>query len=159
MSVRTDNGIVHHIPLDCQQKVGLIYNPTSDDSKALEGQIFHSIADITSNQALPKVVCATQDYKTSDGKCLVEANEILIVKQRNRTLFKGKKGLKVFSMLSKTEKLLPEDCAGCFSTNPSLVRLSLADIVEYVPKLLPVRAVLYSSADDMDQQGTNMHTH
>ncbi len=158
VSVRADNGMVHRVPLDCAQNVGLIYNPTNDDTKGLEGQTFNSIADITAVPTLPKVVCATQEHRSSDGKYLVEENEVLIVKQRNRTLFKGKKGLKVFSVLAKTEKALAEDCAGYFSTKPSLVRLPLADIVRYVPKLFPVRAVMYSSADgssNTEQQGNN----
>ncbi len=147
MTVKADSGTIHRIPLDSTQKVGLIYNPTHDDVKGLEGHTFKSIADITAAHSLPKVICTTQEARSNDGKYIVEENEIFIVKQIHRTLFKGKKGLKVFSMLSKSEKVLPEDCCGYFSTKPSLVRLHLPEIIEFVTQLFPVRAVLYSAGE------------
>ena len=148
--------MIHRIPLGSPQKVGIIYNPTHDYEKGLEGYTLKSIADITSSQELPKVICATQEARSSDGKCLVEKHEVLVVRQIHRTLFKGKKGLKVISMATMAEKLLPEDCVGYFSTKPSLVRLHLPEIIEFVPKPFPVRAVMYSAGDSTataDQPG------
>lgn len=156
VSVKTENGMTYRVPLGSPQKVGIIHNPTNDYEKGLNGHIFKTISEITSSPVLPKVICATQEARSSDGRYLVEENEVLVVRQVHRTLFKGKKGLKVYSLLSKTEKTLPDDCDGYFSTKPSLVRMHLPEIIEYVPKPFPVRAVMYSSGENVqstDQQG------
>lgn len=156
VSVKDGHGLVHGVPLGTAQKFGLIYSPSGDDESGLNGHVFKSISDITSCTVLPKVICATQEARSSDGKYLVEDNEILVVKQIHRTLFKGKKGLKVYSVLLKTEKTLPDDCEGYFSTKPSLVRIHLMEIIEYVPKPLSSRAVMYSAGENMlsaDQTG------
>ena len=156
VSVKTENGMTYRVPLGSAQKVGLIHNPTNDYEKGLNGHIFKTVSEISSSPVLPKVVCATQEARSTDGRYLVEENEILVVRQVHRTLFKGKKGLKVYSMLSKTEKTLPDDCNGYFSTKPSLVRMQLSEIIEYVPKPFPARAVMYSAGENVqsnDQSG------
>lgn len=156
VSVKSESGMTYRIPLGSPQKVGLIYNPTNDYEKGLNGYVFRTISDITSLPILPKVICATQEARSTDRKYLVEENEVLIVRQVHRTLFKGKKGLKVYSLISKSEKTLPDDCDGYFSTKPSLVRMHLPEIIEYIPKPFPVRAVIYSARENTqlsDQTG------
>ena len=110
--------------------------------------MFKTVAEITSSSSLPKVVIATQEARNNEGKYLCEENEVLIVLQIHRTLFKGKKGLKVYSMLTKSDKVLPEDCHGYFSTKPSLVRLHLPEIIQLVPKPFPVQAVMYIAGEN-----------
>ena len=157
VSVKTEDGIVHRIPLSSAQRFGLIHNPSNNFEKSLGGYNYATIADITSSSVLPKVVCATQEATSADGKVLIEENELLIVGQVYKPLFIGKKGLKVFSITKKTHKTLFDDTAGHFSTKPSLVRLHLPEIIEYVPKPFPSCAVVYSATETassaIDQPG------
>ena len=60
---------------------------------------------------------------------------------------KSKKMLKVFSLQSKQEILLSEDCPALFSTESSLVKMLLADILEYVSKPFPCGAMLHLNAE------------
>ena len=58
--VRDEDSMTHCISLDAPVKVGLVYNPDSDYDKSLGGYTFRSISEISSLQALPKLICATQ---------------------------------------------------------------------------------------------------
>ncbi len=60
---------------------------------------------------------------------------------------KSKKMLKVFSFQSKQEILLPEECTAIFSTESSLVKMLLADIMEHVNKPFPCRAMIHLNAE------------
>jgi len=142
-----------------------MYNPNNDYSQGLEGNhmtscdchvtslivghVFKSVADITAATPLPKVVMATQEARSGDGKYLCLENEVLVVLGIHRTLFKGRRGLKVYSMEGHTEKVLPEDCHAYFTTNPSLVQLHLPEILQLVPTPFPSQAVMYSAGEDV----------
>ena len=147
VKIKDEDNYTYSLPLGSAMKFGFVYNPNNDFDEALSGLMFEKIADITAMSTLPKVICATQAYQTSDEKIVVEENEIIVVRHVHRSMFKGKKGLKVFSVLSKTEKVLPDDCAGHFSTKPSLVRMHLPEIIEYIQIPFPAQAVMYHGGD------------
>ena len=148
VTIRDEDGITYHIPVDAQMMFGLIFNLSSNCDEGLSGYCFKTISEITSLSTLPKVICATNAVESNDARIRVEENEVFVVCQVQRSMFKGKKGLKVFSLLSKSAKVLPEDCAGSFSTNPSLVRMHLPDTLDYVTNPFPSLAVMYPMSDN-----------
>ena len=147
VKIKDEDSYTYSLPLGSAMKFGFVYNPNNDFDEALSGLTFERVADITAMSTLPKVVCATKAYQTSDDKVVVEENEIFVVRHVHRSVFKGKKGLKVFSTLSKTEKVLPDDCTGHFSTKPSLVHMHLPEIIEYIQIPFPSQAVMYHGGD------------
>ena len=155
VKVKDEDGCVHSLPLGGSMRCGLIYNPNSNYDEALEGINFTKISDITASATLPKVVCSTQAWVSADDKVSIENNEVLIVRQIHKPMF-GKKGLKVLSILTNSEKILPDECSGRFSTKPSLVRLHLPQIIEFIGNPFPCQAVMYSSTD-VAQSGHHMH--
>ena len=86
-------------------------------------------------------------YEGNDTRSSVRENEILVIQQALKSMFRGKRGIKVFSLQTKTEKVLPEECDAGFSTNPSLVRLHPSDIIEHIANPFPAYAVMYPSAE------------
>ena len=70
------------------------------------------------------------------------------MKNVHRTAFKKtKKGLKVFSLSTGSSRVLPDECQGCFSTKPSLVRVGLPELLERIGDVFPTCAVLYPTTD------------
>ena len=147
VEIKDEDGVMYNIPLGSSMKFGLLYNPNNQYDEAFNGMEFEKISDIVAMSTLPKVVCATKAYQVSDEKNTVDENEILAIRHVHRPMFKGRKGLKVFSLLTKSEKVLPDDCAGHFSTKPSLVRMHLPEIIEYVTNPFPTHAVMYPGSD------------
>ncbi|XP_064402951.1 uncharacterized protein LOC135348607 [Halichondria panicea] len=143
-----DDGLTHQIPHRPSQKIGIIYDPENNAEKGLNGYMYETVADLIAGSSTPKVVCATREVRSNDGKYLTEPNEILILIQIHKGRFKSKKTVVFYSMLSKSEKTLPQSCAGYFSTKPSLIQLGLQDIISHVPEPFPVKAVIYCSADN-----------
>ena len=149
--IKDEDGDSYSIPLGSAMKFGLVYNPNNQIDEALTGFQFEKVADVTTMSVLPKVICATKAYQSSDEKTSVEENEMLAVRHVHKSMFKGKKGLKVFSLLTQAEKTLPDECAGRFSTKPSLVQMHLPEIIEYIPTPFPTHAVMYSGGDSAAQ--------
>jgi len=145
--VKASSGLKYNIPHSNSQKIGVIHSHAPDNEQSLDGHIFKSVGNLIDCNPTPKVVCAQQEARSNDGKYLVEENEILIIIHAQKGVFK--KSLTVYSMLSRSEKNLPSDCNGYFSTKPSLIRLSLLEIAINVPDPFPVEAVIYSTADNI----------
>ncbi len=51
--------------------------------------------------------------------------------------------MKIFSVKKKIEMMVPEQCMSLFSTRPSLVKMSLSDILDNVPDPFPSSATVY----------------
>ena len=149
VTIRDEDQVTCRIPLTSTMKFGLIYDPNGKYEEGLNGYKYSRVGDIMVLPTLPKVVCATKAFEGSEGKSSVQENEILIVKRIQKSKFKkGKRGIKVFSLLTKSEKFLQDDCHAKFSTKPSLVRMHLPDILECVSHPFPSHAVMYSTSDD-----------
>ena len=146
--VKDEDGMTHCISIDAPVKIGLIYNPDNDLDKSLNGYVFKTVSEITTLPNLPKLICAQQTVSTGDDKNSVTEGEIFVVKSIHRSMFKGKKGLKVYSLATKSSKVLLEDCQGSFSTSPSLVRMGLTELLEGVGEVFPSRAVIYPTSNE-----------
>ena len=143
ITLKDKDGFMHHIPLASTMMFGLVYNPFSDYDEALAGYTFEACSDIITAESMPTVVCATSRVHSQEEKHSIAENEIFVVKGIQKPKLRGKRFLRVFSLLTNAEKLLPEECQGKFSTKPSLVRLHLPQIVNSITNPFPVQAVLY----------------
>jgi hypothetical protein len=146
---KDESGMTHRVSIDAPVKVGLIFNPKNDYDVSLDGYDYRNITEITTLPVLPKVIAATKSVNTGDEKNSVSEGEIFIVKQVQRSsMFKVKKGLKVYSLLTKSEKILLDDCCGQFSTKPSLVRMELSELLAGMADIYPLQCVIYPTTDD-----------
>lgn len=68
---------------------------------------------------------------------------------------KSKKMLKVFSLRTKEEILLAEDCNALFSTQSTLVKMVLADLLEHVHKPIPCGAMIHFNAEIYQNPATS----
>lgn len=139
----TKGGYSFDVPMGSAVQFSLLYNynPSQKETSALNGYVFKTAADIIEATQLPKVVCTTVDYQSQDPSSSVEANEILVV--HRVTMINEMRKLEVFSLHTKSTKLLEGGCAGSFSTKPSLIRMYLTDIRKHVKDSLPSHAVIH----------------
>ena len=151
VTIRDQDGMTYRVPLESSMKFGLVFNLSSNYDEGICGYTFRTVSDLTSLSVLPRIVCTQRAFKGNDVRSSVQENEVLVVQQAIKSIFRGKRGIKVYSLLTKMEKVLPEDCDVGFSTNPSLVRLHLSDVIEHISNPFPAHAVMYPSADDTDE--------
>lgn len=152
VTIRDQDGMTYRVPVESATKFGLIFNLSSNYDEGLCGYTFRTVSDLTSLSILPRIVCTVKAFEGNDGRSSVQENEILVIQQALKSMFRGKRGIKVYSLLTKSEKVLPEDCDVGFSTNPSLIRLPLSEIIAHISNPFPAHAVMYpNSADNTDQ--------
>lgn len=147
ITLKDSDGFMHQIPLASSMKFGLVYNPNNNLTEALAGHQFEKCSDIMAAEIMPQVVCATIQVESTEENHSIATNEIVVVKQIQKPKLRGRRSLKVFSLLSHTEKILPEECMGMFTTKPSLIQLHLPQIVQSISKPFPTQAVLYVNSD------------
>ena len=150
ITLRDNDGFTHRIPLASAMKFGLVYNPNNNYDEALAGYEFEKCSDIMAMESMPRIVCATTSIESAEQKHSIAQNEVIVVKSVQKPKLRGKKCLKVFSLLTNTEKVLPEECTGNFTTKPSLIRLHMPQIVQCFSNPFPTQAVLYVNANCPD---------
>lgn len=141
------HGEEYFIPLSSAIQFGLVYDPSDDQTQAMEGYRFRRVADLMGSNPLPKIVCVISPCSCSNGVFL-EHNELLVVKKVKKSLFRGRPMLKVLSLLTMTKKLLPEEAIGDFTTKPLCIKLNLPQFLEHIPKPFPSKAMMYLDKDD-----------
>lgn len=57
--------------------------------------------------------------------------------------------INVYCFVDK-QKILYEDCGGCFLTDPSCIQLYATDIIEHLKDSLPLKAILFLDSDESD---------
>ena len=147
VSIKDAHDTPYSIPLNSAIEFGLVYDPNDNRSEAINGLTFEKISEITAAHTPPKVFCALKAFRGEDEKSSVYDNEVLIVKQVLKPRFKGKRAVKVYSLLTNSEKLLHEDCIGQFTTQPYMVRMHLLEMIEHVANPFPHQAIVYFSTD------------
>ena len=157
VTIRDQDGMTLRVPLESSTKFGLVFNLSSNYDEGLCGYTFRTVSDLTSLSTLPRVVCTVKAFEGNDSKSSVQQNEILVVQQALKSVFRGKRGIKVYSLLTRTEKILPEDCDAGLSTNPSLVRMHLPDIIEHIVNPFPAHAVMYPTTDNTEEDMPGKH--
>lgn len=140
------HGEEYFIPLSSAIQFGLVYDPSGNQIKAMEGHRFRRVADLIVANPLPKIVCVISPCSCSNGVFL-EHNELLVLKKVKKSLFRGRPMLKVLSLLTMTKKLLPEEAIGDFITKPLCIKLNLPQFLEHIPKPFPSKAMMYLDKD------------
>lgn len=141
------HGEEYFIPLSSAIQFGLVYDPSDNQTQAMEGYRFRRVSDLIGANPLPKIVCVISPCSCSNGVFL-EHNELLVVKKVKKSLFRGRPMLKVLSLLTMTKKLLPEEAIGDFTTKPLCMKLNLPQFLEHIPKPFPSKAMMYLDKDD-----------
>ena len=77
--------------------------------------------------------------------------------QVHKSKYKHKKSLRVYSVTSKMEKILPEECCGEFTTEPYHTRVLVGDLLEHSPDPMPCGALLYLNADVYATPSTSIY--
>ena len=154
ITLKDSNSFIHRIPLASSMMFGLVYNPNNSFDEALAGHEFEHCSDIMAADIMPRIVCATNQVESPEERQSIAQNEIMIVKGIQKHKLRGKRSLKVFSLLTNSDKSLHEECHGKFTTKPSLIRLHLPQIFECFQKPFPTQAVLYVDRDcpDLSEQ-------
>ena len=151
MLLRDNHDTPYSIPLNSAIEFGLLYEPKEGrkPTDIEEGMVFNSVADILAQQEIPKVVGVLKSWRGEDGKSTLLANEVLLIRSVQRSMFKSKKGLKAYSVTTKSDKFLPEDCTTEFTTEPSYCRLHISDIVEHVKHPKGCQCILFFNSKVM----------
>ena len=132
-----------HVPLDAEMRFAPLYDPCDDLGVALLGMVFYGVTSIVHSNPMPKVLCARSRWKTYDTS--VQVGEILVVKEMH---VKGGqvRGLSMFSMSTRTDKILPLKCQLQLTTQPKYLFLPLSDIAMHVPNAFPCKACVLENA-------------
>ena len=142
------NGHTYKFPLNSAVEFAPLYNPEDNFEKATRGYTFEFAGEIIAlKSGLPQVVRVLRSHQTTDSKSSVCESELLAVKGVSKTTFTRRAMLKVFSITTKEEKMLHEDCHGKFSTAAVNIRLYVPEILEYVSDSLPLTVAACLNVD------------
>ena len=147
VAIKDAHDTPYSIPLNSAIEFGMVYDPNNNHSEAVNGLMFTKVSEIMALPTPPKVFCALKAFRGEDEKSTLYDNEILVVKQVLKSRFKSKRALKVYSLLTQSEKLLPEDCTGQFTTQPYMVRMHLPEMIEHVIYPFPHQAIIFLGAE------------
>ena len=147
VAIKDAHDTPYSIPLNSAIEFGMVYDPNNNHSEAVNGLTFTKLSEIIALPTPPKVFCVLKAFRGDDEKSTLYDNEILVVKQVLKSRFKSKRALKVYSLLAQSEKLLPEDCTGQFTTQPNMVRMHLPEMIEHVIYPFPHRAIIFFGAE------------
>ena len=144
MLFRDHHDTPYSIPLNSAIEFGLLYEPKEGrkPTDVETGVVFSSVADLLSQPETPKVVSVMKSWQSGDGKTSLVTNEVLVIKSVQRSLF-TKKGMRVVSLTTKSDKFLSEECCTPFTTQPALCRLHITDIVHNLKQPKGLQCVLY----------------
>ena len=132
------------VSTDSCSQFGVIYNPHSNLTKAVNGYIFESVDDVVRAPQLPRVLCATQSHRSSSPTSSVEEGEVLILEKVEFAPWsKAASVLTAYSVREGVTKTLQAECGGRFTTDPSRVQLHVGDILTHLPSVLPTCAMMY----------------
>lgn len=148
VAIADANGQTYKIPLNSAVEFAPLYNPDDNFEKATRGYTFECAGDIMAlKSGLPQVVRVLRSHQTSDSKSSISESELLAVKGVSKTTFTRRSTLKVYSITTKEEKMLHEDCHGKFSTAAVNVRLYIPEILEYISDTLPLTVAACLNVD------------
>lgn len=110
-----------------------------------------SVYDLLSVKPQPPIVAVSDRYIGSSSEFSLSKNEVLIldgVLQKSDGFHKVT-ALKAFSITDSKQKFITGKCNVLFSTDPADTKLYLSEIIEHAPHLLPCRAFLFVSEEQM----------
>ena len=125
VSAITPEGNTIDLPLCTDMRFSVLYDPTKDLRAAIKGFLFKGVPTLVNTTPRPPVVW-------------VEKDEILLP----RKFRPEQEALAVYSLGTRSEKLLPLACTAVFSTNASHTILPLCDLAAYLPNVFPCKACI-----------------
>lgn len=124
------------IPVNSNAKIGLVPQD--------QVRLYKTVADIVNAKQLPKAVAVRHQYVSADNSFSLKKNEVLLIKEAIRGKFgRSKNSLKVFSLLSHQELILPKDCDANFITDPECTKVYPTDLLDNDIAFIPCSAYLY----------------
>ena len=147
------------IPTNSALEFSLLYNPNNNVDEALEGFTFKTVADLIKSKNLPRFVCCTKAWKNE--KCTINNRELLIIRGKcapQRTTG-TQEAIVVHSITSSTQKILPLDCEGQFTTKPNCLHLYLPEYIAHVSNLFPCEVCIYTQKADIKRHTQAMPQH
>lgn len=144
------------IPINSSAQFGFVYSPAGKLEDALVGYTYKTAGEVMLAKPLPHLMRASKTWRKISGKeQTVIADDLLHVKKVKGRI---KHFLKCTSLITGEEKLLPSNCEGCFTTNPSSLKLFLPQVLQYIP--LPSPFVIYINSSDVPRDmPTDMFSH
>lgn len=142
ISLKDKIGFTYTIPLNSSLCFGLVHSGRANQLRDLDTHVYKRVSDLLALSPLPKVVCATKDVKGSDEKCIVTADEILVIRNVLKPKLR-KRSLEVLSLKTQTTKILPSDCEGHFTLSPKRNQIYLLELVKCIPDPFPCQAMMF----------------
>ena len=139
LATSMDDDPLPPIPLITEQMLfSLLYDPNDNRVEAMKGFVFGDVSSLLSAVQPPKVVCVLEDW--NGDLVRVSRGEILVINKNclNRSNANSS-GLATFSISNMIEKFLPKACTRNFSTDPTLIQMSLQNIVAYIKNPFPCK--------------------
>ncbi|KAL5505533.1 hypothetical protein EMCRGX_G006981 [Ephydatia muelleri] len=143
ISMTDEKGLLVLVPTHSSTQFGVIFNPQADLDKAVSGYMFESVEDVVKSVHLPRVLCATEAYKSSSPVSSVDTGEVLIVNDAEISPQSMTAILTVYSINKQMTKKLQADGKGHFVTDPSRIKLQVSVILQHLATLLPICALMY----------------
>ena len=96
-----------------------------------------------------------------NSKCSINSGELLVITRTcsPQTTNNTQETITFYSVTSSTQKILPLDCEGQFTTNPKYLHLYLPEYMEHVSNLFPSEVCIYTQRADPKEhmQGIPQH--
>ena len=122
------------VPVNSSLRFGLIHENVVTD--------YDRVEDVLSAKKTPKVLAVL--HKFAGEKFTLKKHEVLLVKEAMKGKFgRSKVALRVFSMTTYKEIILPRDCDAQFTTDPQRTHLYLTDLIKYANSFMPYPARIY----------------
>ena len=156
--VATDaKGMEYSIPVQSSLSLALLYDPTNNLEEARKGTVFDTVGDLLNAKVPPRVLAASRAYNGGSQESSLETNEIIVFLGAASAPGgkgagpKGKRQVRVHSVTHNVPKMLPESCAGCFTTSPKMTGAPLHRL-GLQREWLPVKAVV-CPGDNIEEVG------
>ena len=125
------------IPVNSTAKFGLVPHGGT-------AFLYGTVGDIISAKNSPKVVSVKSNYVHPEGLVSLQKNEVLVIRDVVKSKFgRSKLGLRVYSITSCKELVLPKDCDAQFSTDPEATKLYLTDMLESGIDFIPCSVQMF----------------
>lgn len=131
----TSEGSVE-LPLCTDLRFSILFDPTHDLKEAIKGFLFRGVPSLVNTSPRPAVVWVKEGWSSEEVS--VEKDELLVPKRYKPE----QQGLAVYSLWTRSEKILPMACTAVFSSNANHTMLHLCDLVSYVSNPFPCKACI-----------------
>lgn len=141
------------LPINSSLKFGLIQD---SNNKSLT---YRGVEDVLNAKHLPKILAVVQDFKQEENQePLLKQDEVLLVRQAMKNKSSEDIALRVFSLLSHRELVLPKQYQVELTINPASTKVHLSDLLDNNVDFMPCLARCYSSENTsssmMEKLGT-----